>query len=235
MVVALLALGNELPLGHDRVGHDVLAFVEELGRRVLDDAVLLDDVEETVLREARAVGNLLRQRRRELLHLVAHAAAGPVRHRVDLGLARADERHDALRTDGDVASIRHQRVQRNVEAGRQLDLGQVLLDLVGLRTRLRNRRPVDRTRLVHRTERFELGRMHGDWHNGETQQHRRRFQMKSHRLPPWTNGSSGDRNRRVQSGRHCECGDSDSSPSTAKLQPRAGAAPLARCRAIALT
>ena len=98
-----------------------------------------------------------------------------IRHRVDLGLARADERHDALRTDGDVARVRHQRVQRNVESRRQLDLGQVLLDLVGLCARLRNRRPVDRTRRVHRTERFELRRRHGERRNGETQHHCCRF------------------------------------------------------------
>jgi hypothetical protein len=64
VVVALLILRDQLAFGNDRVRDDVGALVEELCRGVLDDAVLLDDIQEPVLREAWAVRNILRQRRR---------------------------------------------------------------------------------------------------------------------------------------------------------------------------
>ena len=99
--------------------------------------------EEAVLREAHAVRYLLRQGRRELLHFVSNAAAGAVGHHPDFRFAGADKCRDALRADRDVARIRHQRVQRNVEARRQFDLGQILLDLIGLLASLRDFGPIN--------------------------------------------------------------------------------------------
>ena len=143
VIVALIRLRNQLAFRNDVAGDDIRALIEELGRRIFQHPILLGDVEEAVLREAYAVGYLLRQRRRELLHLVSHAAARAVGHHPDFRFARADKGRDALRADRDVAGIRHQRVQRNVEARRQFDLGQILLDLIGLRAGLRDFGPID--------------------------------------------------------------------------------------------
>ena len=110
VIVALFRLWNQFAFGHHRAGDDVVALIEELGRRIFQHPVLLGDVEETVLREAYAVGYLLRQGRREFLDFVSHAATGAVGHHPDFRFARAHEGCDALRAHRDVAGVRHQRV-----------------------------------------------------------------------------------------------------------------------------
>ena len=61
VIEALLRLRNQLTLRNNDADADVRALIEELRRRILQNAVLLDHVEESVLREARAVRHLLRQ------------------------------------------------------------------------------------------------------------------------------------------------------------------------------
>src|SRR4029079_18570398 len=130
--------------GNDNAGDNVGALVEEFGSRIFQHPVLLDDVKEAVLRETSPVGNLLRQGRGELLHLVADAAARAIGHDPGFRLAGADERRDALRPDCDMPGIRNERIERDLEAWWQLDLGQIFLDLFGFRAALRNLRPVSR-------------------------------------------------------------------------------------------
>ena len=51
-----------------------------------------------------------------------------------------------------MAGVRHERVKGDVKARRKLDLGQVLFDLIGFRTGLRDLRPIGRAAgVVHRT------------------------------------------------------------------------------------
>ena len=120
----------------------------------MQHAVLLDDVEETVLREARAVRQLLRQRRREFLHFFGDAAARAVGDGPDLRLAGADEGDDALRAYRHVPRVGDERVEVDMEAVRHFDLVfRISLTCVGFRAALRNRRPVDRRRHVHGLER----------------------------------------------------------------------------------
>src|SRR4051794_9966217 len=107
MVVALLGLRDQFTFGNDDTCNNVRALIEEFGCRIFQHAILLGDVEETVLREAAAIGYLLWQRRSELLHLVSHAAARAVRYHPDFGLASADECRDALWADRDMAGIGH--------------------------------------------------------------------------------------------------------------------------------
>ena len=150
MIEALLRLRNQLSLGDDDADADVRALIEELRRRILQNAVLLDHVEEPVLGEAGAVRDFLSKRRGELLDLDAlgDACAVAVGHRPDLVLARADEGHDALRADRHMACVGNDRVKVDVETGRQGDLLEDLLDRVRLRPGLWNRRPVDGGRVV---------------------------------------------------------------------------------------
>src|ERR1700735_448391 len=124
VVEALFRLGDQLALGNDDANRDVLALVEELGGRILQDPVLLDHIQESVFREARAVRQSLWQTRREFLDLDAAlgARARAIGHRPDLALARADKGYDALRTDRHVARVGDERIELNVEAGRQFDL-----------------------------------------------------------------------------------------------------------------
>ena len=71
---------------------------------------------------------------------------------------------DAVKSDkaiqaGDVARIRHQGIQRDMEAWRQFDLGQILFDAIRLLAGLRDFGPVGRTaRWMHRAQRFECTR-----------------------------------------------------------------------------
>ena len=83
-------------------------------------------------------------RRCELLDLVGHAVLVAVGDRPRLALARADEHHHALRPDRHMAGIRHDRIEVDLEPGRQLDAGEVLLDRVRFRSGLRNLRDVHR-------------------------------------------------------------------------------------------
>ena len=61
VVEALFRLRDQLALRNHDANRDVLALVEELGGRILQDPVLLDDVQEAILREAGAVRQPLRQ------------------------------------------------------------------------------------------------------------------------------------------------------------------------------
>ena len=58
VVVGLFLGRDQLALLDDHGRSHVRAFIEELGRREQQHAVLLDDVQEAVLREADAVGDL---------------------------------------------------------------------------------------------------------------------------------------------------------------------------------
>jgi hypothetical protein len=89
------------------------------------------------LREAHAVRDGEADRRRELLDLVGHAILVAVGDRPHLALARADERHHALRPDRDVAGIRHDGIEPDLEPARQLDAGEILLDRLRLGAGLR--------------------------------------------------------------------------------------------------
>ena len=130
-------------LDHDE-GGDVGALVEELGGGKDQHAVLLGDEEKAVLREADAVRDGEGDRGRELLDLVGDAILVAVGDRPHLAFARADERHHALRPDGDVAGIRNDGIEPDLEPARQLDAGEILLDRVGLRAGLRYLRDVHR-------------------------------------------------------------------------------------------
>ena len=105
------------------------------------------------LREAHAVRDREADRRRELLDLVGHAVLVAVGDGPDLALARADERHHALRADRHVARVRHDGVEADLEAARQLDAGEIFLDRLRLRSRLRNLRDIHR-----RSGGLELGK-----------------------------------------------------------------------------
>ncbi len=70
MVVALLLRRDQLALRHDLDHRDVRAFVEELGGREVEHAVVLGDDQEAVLGPAHAVGVGELQARREGLDLV---------------------------------------------------------------------------------------------------------------------------------------------------------------------
>ena len=132
VVEALLVGRDQVALLDDRRHRDVGVLVEELGGRELQHAVLLDRVQHAVAREADPVRVLELQRAGKFLHLGRMARAGAVGQRVDLVLAGADERHHALRPDRDHAGIRHLRIQADLEAGRQLDVREGLLDGGGL-------------------------------------------------------------------------------------------------------
>ena len=134
MVVALLSFWNKLAFCDDYSGDNIRTFIKELGRWIFKHSILFDGVQEAVLREAGAVGYFLRQGRREFLDFVTQAAAGAVGHHPDFRFARANKSCDALRSDRDVTSVRHQGVQRNVEAWRQLYFTQILLNLIRLLT-----------------------------------------------------------------------------------------------------
>ena len=83
-------------------------------------------------------------RRSKRLDLVSDARLAAVGDRIDVGLAGADEGHDALRPNRHVAGIGDERVEADVEAVRQFDLFQILLDRVGLGAGLRNGRNIRR-------------------------------------------------------------------------------------------
>jgi hypothetical protein len=190
VIVALLGLRDQLAFRHDDAGDDVGALVEEFSGRIFQHSVLLDDIKEAVLRETAAVGNLLRQGRGELLHLVADAAARAIGHDPGFRLAGADECCDALRADRDMPCVRHQRVERDLEARRQLDLGKVLLDLIGFRPTLRDLRPVSRAAGgTHRAQCLERAgrrrcRLRECRPCGQRQCSHRHLQMKFHRCLP---------------------------------------------------
>jgi hypothetical protein len=152
VVEALFRLRDQLALGNDDANRYVLTLIEELGRRILQDPVLLDDIQEAILREAGAVRQPLRQARCKFLDLDAAlgARARAIGHRPDLALARADKGYDALRTDRHVARVGDERIELNVEALRQFNLVlQNLPDGVRLRSGLRDGRPIHRRRHMH--------------------------------------------------------------------------------------
>src|ERR1700722_4901546 len=122
VVEALFRLGDQLALRNDDANGDVLALIEELGRRILQDPVLLDHIQESIFREAGAVRQPLRQTRREFLDLDAALGAGPgaISHRPDLALAGADEGHNTLRADRHVARIGNKGIELNMEPGGSL-------------------------------------------------------------------------------------------------------------------
>ncbi len=151
-------------INHDKGGR-VRTFLEELRRREDEHAVMLGDEEEVVVRHADAVRHLEVDRRRELLDDVGNAVLVLVDHRVDLGLARADEEDAGLTADRHVPGVRHHGVKADLEARRQLDLLQVLLDLVGAAARLGNLR--DGQIVRRRLEGGELFQVSGAGRLGE--------------------------------------------------------------------
>ena len=134
----LVGAGDELALLDDVADRNVRALVEEFRRREDAHAVALGDVEEAVLGEADAVRDGEIERRREPLHLVGGAVLVAVGDGPDGILAGADEGHDALRADRHVARVRHDGVEIDLEARRQLDLLEVLAQLVGVVVVLRH-------------------------------------------------------------------------------------------------
>ena len=144
VVVGFFLGRDQLALLHDDEGSDIGAFVEELGGGIDQHAVLLGDEEETILRETHAVGNGKADRGRELLDLVGDTILVAVGDRPHLALAGADERHHALRPDREMAGIRHDGIEPDLESARQLDAGEILLDRVRLGPGLRNLRDVHR-------------------------------------------------------------------------------------------
>jgi hypothetical protein len=158
VVEALFRLGDQLALRNDDANRDVLALIEELGGRILQNPVLLDHIQEAIFREAEAVRQPLWQTRREFLDLDAALSARTraIGHRPDLVLAGADEGHDALRADRHVARVGNKGVELNVEPGRQFDLLlQNLLDGVRLRSGLRDGRPIHRRGHMHALQSLE--------------------------------------------------------------------------------
>ncbi len=142
VIERLLLHRDQLALRHHLDDRHVRAFVEELGRREIQDAVVLDDDQETVPRPAHAVGVGELQARREALHLVGHAVAVAVGDGPDAGLARAHEEHVGAGRHGHVASVGHDREEIDAEARRQLDALEVGLDGVGVAAGLRHDRNV---------------------------------------------------------------------------------------------
>ena len=132
MVVALLVHRNQLATRYDRHRHDVRALVEKLGRRIEQHAVLLGDDQEPVIGKAGAVRNRLRQRRGKVLHLVRNAVFVAVGNRPDLGIAGANEGHNDLRSDGHVARIGNDGIELDLEAVRQRDPLESLLNGFGV-------------------------------------------------------------------------------------------------------
>jgi hypothetical protein len=136
VVVAFLLDRDQRALRYDWDRNHVRALIEELGGRVEEDAVLLDNVEESVLRKTRAVRDREVEGWREVLDLVGDAVLVTIRHRPDAGLAGSDEDHDALRADRHVARVRNDGIEIDLEARRQVDPLQRLADRDGLRTAL---------------------------------------------------------------------------------------------------
>ena len=118
VVIGFLLAGNQLTLLHDNEGGDVRAFVEELGCGENKHAVLLGDEQKAVLGEAHPIRDDETDRRRELLDLVGHAVLVAVGDGPHLALARTDERHHALRSDGHVAGIRYDGIKADLEPSR---------------------------------------------------------------------------------------------------------------------
>ena len=142
VVVRLLIHRDQLALRHHLDHRHVGAFVEKLGRGKVQHAVVLDHDEETVLGPADAVGHVELERRCERLHLVRHAVAVAVSDGPETGFAGAYEQHVRGRGDGHVPCIRHHGVEGDLEAGRQLDVLEVVADGVRVGAGLRHRRNV---------------------------------------------------------------------------------------------
>jgi hypothetical protein len=79
-----------------------------------------------------------------ILDLVGDTILVAVGDRPHLALAGADERHHALRPDREMAGIRHDGIEPDLESARQLDAGEILLDRLRLGSGLRNLRDVHR-------------------------------------------------------------------------------------------
>ncbi len=142
MVVGLLLHRHQLALRHHFDHRDVRAFVEELGRREIQHAVVLDHDQEAVLGPAHAVGLLEVERWSEGLHLIGDAVAVAIGNGPQGGLARAHEQHVGRRRDRHVTRVGHDRVQLDREAGRQADLLQIVADRIRVPAGLRHRRQV---------------------------------------------------------------------------------------------
>ena len=132
VVVAFLLDRNQLATRNHFKGGDVGALVEELGRRIDQHAVLLGDVEEAIVGKAGTVRDREVDRRSEILHLVGDAVFVAVGNRPDRGFARADEGHNALRSDRHVARVRHHGIELDLEPAGQIDAFEGLTDAVGI-------------------------------------------------------------------------------------------------------
>jgi len=127
---------DQLALVHHDSDGDIRTFIEELGGRQHQHAVLLSDVKEPVLGEADAIGNDKIDRRGELLDLVGDAVLVAIGDHPDVLLARAHEGGNALRPDGDVPRIRHDRIKFDLEPVRQFDAFEILAQLIRVFTGL---------------------------------------------------------------------------------------------------
>ena len=99
---------------------------------------MLGDIQDAVRAHAHAVGNLEIDAGGETFDLLGVAVLIAVGNRPDIGLARADEHGADIAANRHVPGVRHDRVNIDLEAGRQLDLFQVLAELLDLRRVLRN-------------------------------------------------------------------------------------------------
>ena len=139
VVVGFLLDRHQLALRHHLDHRHVRAFVEELGGRKIQHAVVLDHDQEAVLGPAHAVRLLEIERRGEGLDLVGYAVAVSVGNGPQRGFARADEQHVRRVGHRHVTGIGHDRVELDDEAGRQVDLAQVVANRVGVLAGLRHR------------------------------------------------------------------------------------------------
>jgi hypothetical protein len=132
VVVALLRGRDEIALLQNLECCDVGPLVEKLRRRKLKDPVLLGHVKHAVRREADTIREVEGQGGCEHLHLVGNAILVPIRDGVDVLLAGTDEDDSGIRPHGHVACIRHEGVELDLEALRQLDALQIAAKRVGL-------------------------------------------------------------------------------------------------------
>ena len=161
LVEALDCVGISLPCGTTTADRHVRAFVEELRRR---DTPARDSARPRTARRPcekhTPFGTLIGT---ELANAMTSSATRRFVRSVTCQTRdlRVPTNHDALRARSPCGALGHDRVELDLEAGRQLDLGQLLPDRVGLRPALRNGRPVDRRGHMDGLERLERAVRHG--------------------------------------------------------------------------
>ena len=144
VVEALFFNRDQLPLGHDRCRGNIRTLIEKIGCRECQYAILFGDIKHTVRRKAQAIRNLETDRRCEHLHLIGDTALGAVGDGPHASLARTDENHARIGANCHVTRVRHDRIQIDLEARRQLDLLEIGLERRCACPALRHRLDVQR-------------------------------------------------------------------------------------------